>query len=210
MRKIEKGAEPASLKRWKRHTRGSNYSYLPGQIRQEIRESCIKEQNGLCAYCCEKICTSNCHNEHIEPQAKAHNRTLDYSNIVASCNCRNQCGSSHGHKDLPLTPLMPECELELKYYISGHVKGLTPRARSTISILNLGSTTEENRSIVGKRKTMIEALLYCSGVEPCDLLTTDNDLLEILLDDLVTCDESDHLQSFSPILVNIIQSLLNP
>jgi hypothetical protein len=37
-------------------------------------------------------------------------------------------GGAHGSQPLPLTPLMPECETELRFKFSGRVEGLTERA----------------------------------------------------------------------------------
>ncbi len=58
--------------------------------------------------------------------------------IVASCNTPNQCGDAHKSQHLPLTPLMTECETELRFKISGRVEGLSDRAADTIRVLNLG------------------------------------------------------------------------
>lgn len=121
MRKIQKGNEPDSLKRWKRANQQQRYPDLPPAERREIREACIEEQYGLCAYCCHGITVDNAHNEHVEAQNTAPGRTLDFANIVASCNHSKQCGDAHKSQALPLTSLMSECETELKFYVSGRV-----------------------------------------------------------------------------------------
>jgi hypothetical protein len=51
---------------------------LPGPARRRTRERAhglYTEQFSLCAYCCQTIAGDNSHNEHVEAQDKAPNRT---------------------------------------------------------------------------------------------------------------------------------------
>lgn len=205
MRRITKGDEPAALTRWKRANPQGRYSDLSAEQSRSIRHSCVEEQYGLCAYCCHEITVDNAHNEHVHSQRQAPNRTLDFSNIVASCNRLKQCGKAHAHHPLPLTSLMDECETELKFYISGRVEGMTPRATATIQVLNLGDCLENNRALVSARKTLLDALLYEGGVEP----EIENiELLNILMDELKQPDANNRLKPFSPVLINVIRQLI--
>lgn len=159
MRKINKGSEPPDLTAWKKKNPHGRYNQLPEEIRRIIREYALKEQFYLCAYCCQRIEDINsCHNEHIEAQNLNPNRTLEFSNIVASCNTSNQCGDAHKSQPLPLTPLMVECETELRFKISGRVEGLSDRAKDTIQVLNLGDDEQNNRALIEKRKQLCHAL----------------------------------------------------
>lgn len=208
MRKIDKGMEPQLLSRWKRSNNALRYPDLPREERRSIRSSCISEQYGLCAYCCQSIAIDDAHNEHIEAQDRAPNRTLDFSNIVASCQRPNQCGHGRGTRHLPLTPLMVECETELKFYLSGLVTGDTERARASIEVLNLGHTEESNRGLVGRRKALVDALIYSQSIPPQDLQYEDEELLALLMEDLRMPDAEQCLQPFSPVLINVIRHFL--
>ena len=208
MREITKGDEPALLTAWKRANPRARYPALSNEQRRAIRTSCITEQFGLCAYCCQSIDVDTAHNEHIEAQDTAPNRTLDCLNIVASCQTPNQCGHGRGTQFLPLTPLMTECETELKFYLSGRVEGLTERAKTSISALNLGDTLESNRGLIGKRKALVEAILFSELLDPAGLVAEDDDLLAMLMDNLLTPDDDQRLQAFSPVLVNVIRHYL--
>nr|WP_178131351.1 retron system putative HNH endonuclease [Pseudomonas sp. C1C7] len=201
--------EPPSLTRFKRSDNTLRYRDLPPDESRSIRSSCITEQYGLCAYCCQAITIDDAHNEHIEAQDRAPNRTLDYSNIVASCHRHNQCGHGRGTQPLPLTPLMVECETELKFYLSGLVSG-SERAMVSIRALNLGHTQDSNRGLVGARKQMVDALIYSQCVHPEDLQFEDADFLALLMDDLQTPNAQQCLQPFSPVLVNVIRHVLAP
>lgn len=210
MRKINKDVEPEVLTRWKRQNSTLRYRDLPPPESRAIRSSCITEQYGLCAYCCQSITLDNAHNEHVEAQDRAPNRTLDFSNIVASCHRPHQCGHGRGTRPLPLTPLMAECETELKFYLSGLVTGRTPRARVSIEALNLGHTEESNRGLVGARKSLVDALIFGLNLQPDELQFEDEAFLSLLLEDLQTPKTGKPLQPFSPVLVNVISHLLNP
>ena len=157
MRTISKGAEPCCLTAWKRKNTHGAYDDLDKTeegkvVRAKIRDYALNEQFYLCAYCCQQIKEINaCHNEHLEAQKLNPKCTLDFSNIVASCNTPNQCGDAHKSQHLPLTPLMTECETELRFKISGRVEGLTDRAAVTIRVLNLGDDEKNNRALIEKQ-----------------------------------------------------------
>ncbi|MEN8216649.1 MAG: retron system putative HNH endonuclease [Pseudomonadota bacterium] len=202
MQKIVKGNEPKKLSDWKRlHPKGK-YQDLSKIERQAIREKCLNEQYYLCAYCCQHIDDKKSHNEHIQAQHVAPNQTLNFHNIVASCNEYKQCGNAHGAKRISLTPLMSECETELEFNLSGHVKGLTPRATDTIDILNL-----DNKELIHTRKQLVKRLIFMHGERPEELQLLDDDLLQILMEE-INLPQDGQLSDFAPILQNILRQLL--
>ncbi|MFJ2487125.1 TIGR02646 family protein [Pseudomonas sp. NPDC087639] len=207
MRKIIKGTEPVSLTRWKRANNTATYRDLPNEESRSIRTACISEQFGLCAYCCQSINVDAAHNEHVQAQDKTPARTLDFTNIVASCENRHHCGHGRKTQPLKLTPFMDECETELKFYLSGLVVGETARAQTAIEALNLGHTEESNRGLIGKRKALVDALIYRAGVLPDELpQIEDKEFLDRLLDDLLV-PKGQKLDPFSPVLVNVIRQI---
>jgi uncharacterized protein (TIGR02646 family) len=211
VRKIIKGDEPASLSAWKRRRANNNKTYndLGHSERQDIRAQCTEEQFYLCAYCCARISGENhdTMNEHIQARDIFPNLSLDYANIVASCTTSNQCDDSHQNQGLPLTPLMGECETELKFYISGRVKGLTLRAEETIRVLNLGDDEANNEKIIRRRRAAIESLLGTYGRTSSDWQLEDDDTLELMAEDLDQ-PRVGKLEPFAPILKQILQDWL--
>lgn len=207
MRKITKGHEPAVLTKWIRDNPRGRYCDLTHEERNSIRLACIEEQHGLCAYCCHAITHETAHNEHVAARDTNPQRGLDYSNIVASCNRTKQCGKAHAHQTLPLNSLMDECETEVKFYLSGRVEGLSPRAITSIQVLNLGDCRENNRTLFSARKSILDTLLFDYGMEGDDLQTEDGDLLQALLEDLSLPDTQNRLKPFSPVLVNVLRQL---
>jgi len=201
VRKIIKGSEPTELLAWSRKNPHGYYTDLTYIERQAINHATLKEQFGLCAYCCKKIDTKSSHNEHVEARHLAPSRQLDFRNIVASCNTGGRCGKAHDSKPLPLTPLMTECENELKFHLSGKIEGLTPRSADSIAVLGL-----DNRAIREERKQMIDNLLFPDTADDLQLLG--DDLLAVWIDDFQQPDGEGQLLPYSPVLVNIIRQFL--
>ena len=199
MRRIEKGDSPEALKKWKRKNPEGRYEDLGSEERVAIRTACIEEQFGLCAYCCRSISGNTCHNEHVEARNLSPHRATDFTNIVASCNMKGVCGDAHGHAPLFLTPLMSECETELKFHYSGKVTEKTPRAGDAIETLNLNQ-----KKLKGARKSAIEGLLYGEGVPPSEAVDLTDDLVGLLLETFETPNQN-RLTPFAPILCNILR-----
>jgi len=206
LRKIHKQQEPVSVTAFKRTKPHARYQNLSEVERRDIRLTCTAEQFYLCAYCCQSISGTNedTMNEHVEAQKLAPNRTLDFNNIVASCRTSKQCDAAHDSQVLPLTPLMDECETELKFKISGRVEGLTQRAIDTIQVLNLGDNEQNNKALIEKRKYLSESLLWSNGIDPNEGLE-DDELLQSIINDLLT-PQNGKLESFAPVVANILKN----
>ena len=137
---IEKGEEPQFLSEFKRKNPGKTYDSKEFQpYRNELTEVLIKEQRGICAYCCGRIKPGKVHNEHIEPRHPGKyesKRSLDYTNLVASCNTTRTCGmkKDNDYEEAQfVSPLNPECEDKFTYYPNGTIEG----DGYTIGLLNL-------------------------------------------------------------------------
>jgi uncharacterized protein (TIGR02646 family) len=199
LRKISKqvGFEPASLSQFKRRNKQGNYSDLTVETRQDIRLACTIEQFYLCAYCCKQISGSSddTMNEHVIARKTAPHKSLDYTNIVASCTTANQCDNAHGSQTLPLTPFDVECETDLDFKLSGRVVGLTDDAQKTIGILNLN-----NKSLNEQRKIFIDTILFTYGENAIE----DDYLINIMIDELAQLEEG-KLEAFAPVVINVLR-----
>lgn len=210
MRLITKGQEPQELTIWNKASPKGRYQDLESseqgkETRQAIRKAALQEQFYLCAYCCKQVNETNSNNEHVSSQRAAPNRTLVFANIVASCTTPKRCNQARGSQELPLTPLMPECETELHFYLSGKVSGTTERAIEAVNVLAL-----DIPAIREERKQLVDSLLYGNGMTADDLQPPDDELLNILVADLQYPDAAGQLPPFSPVLINIIRQFLAP
>lgn len=204
MRAINKDMEPPVLRRWKHEHPDLSYRSLSEKERRAIREAALIEQRGLCAFCCAPTSLDKGRNAHLRSQQFHPQKSLDWNNIVVSCPDPDHCDVHQGRKELPLTPLMPECEKELKFYQSGTVEGLTERARQTIEVLHLNCDV-----LRYKRKSAILTFLYGHEYFPPeqDLSCWDAELLGTLLE--ICFQEHDgQLLPYAPVLANVVRHCL--
>ena len=206
MRHIIKGPECPSLTKWKRQHPGETYHDLcekNPELRLEIRKFLLKEQHGLCAFCCDQVVLESGRNAHLKPQSKYPHESLNWENIVASCPKPDSCDIFQGRKPLPISPLMEDCESKFKFYETGEIVGLDSDAEETIKNLNL------DNSILRRRRSLaIQALCYENGIDPLsDIFSSFNDdEKRELIKKLETTDEDGNLPAFLPILISIINA----
>lgn len=164
---IKKGDEPQFLLDFKKKYPKKDYDSKEFiEHRPVLKSVLIKEQKGLCAYCCGRITEEKSHNEHIEPRHPGKyvsDKSLEYTNIVASCNnpetCGNKKGNSYDVKQF-ISPLDETCEDKFTYYPSGKITG----DEYTIGLLNLNAYKLKNA-----RKSVIRELQYLDKdtIEAC-------------------------------------------
>jgi len=99
---------------------------------------------------------------------------------------------------------MDQCETELRFMISGRVTGLTPRAHEAIKVLNLGDSERNNKSLVEKRRSLVQAILLKNGVGIDDEIE-DDDIVQMLVAE-ISIPHGGRLDSFAPVAVNIIKN----
>lgn len=147
MRKITKEPEPKFWTDFKKKNPQKAYNDLDKsdegrKLRSKIRDFMIKNQKGLCCYCCKSIDTDNSLNEHIKPKSFYPNLSMDYKNILASCKTKSTCGNTKDNKyneNLFVSPLDNDCEEHFKYLFDGRIKGKSDKGEYTIELLNLNS-----------------------------------------------------------------------
>lgn len=128
--------------------------------KEELREELLKEQGYICCYCNQFI--DNNHTTIIEHlQAKEQDPTVltfDYENLLASCNGGQKdeaegtppkrykhCDalrsspdkSIDNNKNLPITPLNPDCEKRFSCTLEGEIVANSTDAAETIRLLGL-------------------------------------------------------------------------
>jgi uncharacterized protein (TIGR02646 family) len=162
MKYIKKSKEPQILAAFKNdykkeHHINAKYKDITPDLRVLLKSALSEEQHSLCCYCMKHINENNSHIEHIKPQAKFPAETLDYHNLLVSCNGIKD-GSAHcGHKKDDwynaqefLTPLNSDCEKIFSYSITGEMDAASKSGKITIDRLNLNSLL-----LVRARKVMI-------------------------------------------------------
>ena len=170
MKRIIKREPPESLETYKK-TRGASFDNMPKDVKDELRNSLVEEQGGLCCYCEKRIWPDH-HSviEHLLPKGnKVYSHLqLEYSNLLCSCDggeaerkgktkkekrAYPPCCDDKKNDDLiAITPLNEDCEDYFIYDDEGHIYGKSDAAQETVDILGLDCST-----LVSKRKAAIDA-----------------------------------------------------
>jgi TIGR02646 family protein len=155
MRYIKKTLAPKFLEEFKQNFRlktgqEPTYKTLGGikyhKYKDKLKDHLLYEQRNLCCYCMKSIDHENCHIEHFKPQSKFPDLTLDYGNMMLSCNGITNHYENCGHKkadwyeeEVTISPLDSDCEKNFNYTIDGRILPNNPDAKETIEVLELDS-----------------------------------------------------------------------
>lgn len=165
MKHINKSSEPEFFSKWKTEHGDKTYASFPQKMRKTLRRKLIKEQGGICCYCEQSIILSESHIEHFRPQDTYEDLSLDYNNLLCSCQKKPEketplhCGHSKGNwfeENLLVSPLDPECEDRFHFTEDGKIFPATPddtAAAETIKRLALNIP-----ALNSARKAVIEAI----------------------------------------------------
>ncbi len=161
MKYIEKTPSPDFFEGWKQrfqeqHGSQPTYHDLKGQVKARLKQYLLEEQGYLCCYCMANIevTSDSSHLEHFIPRADGRNHPhslqfqdveLGYQNLFLSCN-GEWCDESHcgKYKDsttalMLVSPASTEVQDAFSYTVSGDIDGTTPKAMTSVRVLNLQS-----------------------------------------------------------------------
>lgn len=140
MQKIDKlgSIPPETAKGFKKY-KTENWGNIPEDIKAPLRRQLYDEQHGVCCYCCKSLGKENTTIEHLQSRNDYPHRCFDYENLLLSCRTAKQCDHAKGSQELPLTPLMDECDHEIKLNLAGELEAESERGVQSIEILNLNS-----------------------------------------------------------------------
>lgn len=157
MKHIIKNKEPHSFSIWKALARDNDYKItydeLPSDdIKKDLKTSLLVEQGYICCYCECRLEDDYSHIEHFMPRCYINVDSLDYSNMLCSCqrDLRKEekiepdhCGISKGgwfDAQLLISPLNISCENHFTYTGDGGIDASTASdiaAKETIKRLKL-------------------------------------------------------------------------
>lgn len=126
MIKINKGKEPAEWTKY-RLTPGVDYDSIP-----ELRESLLKEQGYICAYCMRRIPVKDVNSsetsriDHIKSREKHPDLKLNYNNMVICCpgaiSNEFHCDKSKGEEDITFDLFSDHFIDTISYSMDGEIK----------------------------------------------------------------------------------------
>lgn len=153
MKHIRKGTEPRDFADWKAQANEDwhpSYGVLSGDVKVAVKSALLKEQGHICCYCERQLADGDSHIEHLVPQCAPGVDSLDFGNML--CSCQNDlkpgvprhCGMLKADwydAALFVSPLDPLCETRFAYLGNGAIQPAIPNdsgACETIKRLGLG------------------------------------------------------------------------
>ncbi|MEI6380232.1 MAG: retron system putative HNH endonuclease [Cyanobacteriota bacterium ELA615] len=151
MKHIIKQEEPVSFTSWKTNankTPKKTYKTFSRKtsIRKDVKKALMNEQGYICCYCESRLGDEQSHIEHFKPQSLHPEESLNYNNLLCSCQKNleqgepRHCGNLKGDwfdKALLISPLDPNCESRFVYTFDGRIKPQDQAAEETIEKLGL-------------------------------------------------------------------------
>lgn len=178
MKFINKNEAPKEYLDWienfiKNNKKSPNYVDIPQKYKILLKEQFIKEQMGLCCYCCGRLDYDQSHIEHYYPRnlckIKNRKKQTDYNNMFASCNGyiegisefdKDFCG--HRKKEWyeenkMISPLDKNCSNYFEYTSQGKIKAKSFDIKAEAMIKELGL---DEYALIEGRKKALEAIGY--------------------------------------------------
>jgi uncharacterized protein (TIGR02646 family) len=191
MRNIQKQAEPASLTehRCNQYTDYDNY-----QKKDDLRESLVSEQRGICCYCMQRLPkvivngqqvpdASRMKIEHWQCQDRFPQLQLQYTNLLGAClggegkrPKEQHCDTKKANLDLTYCPSNPahDVELRLKFLGDGRISSDDASMADEIErVLNLNEA-----KLVRNRKGVLDAFKERLGKKQATNAALRRDLAE--------------------------------
>ena len=117
---IRKNSEPAKLL-WYRHQSNARFDDMDADVKEQLRDSLLREQGHLCAYCMREIHDAgDVKIEHF--RARTPENELQYRNLLAVCKggengpiAARSCDTQKGNRELSLSPLL-KSDMNRIYY----------------------------------------------------------------------------------------------
>lgn len=114
MLNIVKGREPRTLLEH-RLSIDARYENMPQWARNDLKQSLLREQGFLCAYCMSRISEASMKVEHVMSRSEHPESALSHANMLACCNGgesgpghERHCDTSKGGRSLSWSPARPE------------------------------------------------------------------------------------------------------
>lgn len=129
---IRKQKEPQKLLAY-RKTEFADYDHMPTEVKDAVRESLMREQGNICAYCMGRLEKDQTKIEHIIPRnpkekEKDTKLSLDYKNMLAVCKgnegapfLQTTCDTHRGNTPLTITPLDSRLIEQIAYKANGTI-----------------------------------------------------------------------------------------
>ena len=167
--------EPLILREYRSSSHDAKYENAPKGMIEQILESLVAEQYGLCCYCQQRITVKNASVEHKLSQHNHKEKALDYGNMAAVCKrteglprSSQYCDKFKGQKDFSFD--LSNIEQLIEYEPSGIIKSSDANLDDQLNnVLNLNQRTikkENERLLVVNRAAAYQAYVQFMCTNP--------------------------------------------
>jgi uncharacterized protein (TIGR02646 family) len=210
---IKKREEPESFTAWKKLVNEDwkpSWDNFSKPQKTDVHDSLLQEQGFICCYCGRLISNKTSHIEHLRPRKTYPQLTLDYTNILASCQRDREpkeplhCGSNKDEwydEHLMVSPLDINCAEFFIYTEDGQILSTKNQHKKSAADTTINKLALNIDKLQKMRSGAIEGIL--EGLEE---LTDDE--REMLLQRFCQPDENGHNQEFSAAIAYILKQYI--
>ncbi|MEH2027890.1 retron system putative HNH endonuclease [Nostoc sp.] len=177
MKYIEKGEEPENFTKWKAL---ENDDWKPNwddnfqtPEKPVVHDSLLNEQGYICCYCGMRISRETSHIEHLKPRSSYPNLSLDYTNLITSCQGESEepppipvhCGHKKKYwydEHLMVSPLEITCTDFFKYLPSGEIQSIDEPAKKAAAETTIEKLALNISKLQNMRRLAIDAALIAT------------------------------------------------
>lgn len=144
-----------------------------------VHAALAREQGYLCGYCGTRVGEKDgdCHIEHFvpqsEPDGKGKSLALDFGNMLASCQGRDEppavpahCGQARGTKKVPVSPFSPDCAAYFIFGSDGRIEPSRETAKEEAARTTIKNLQLDVLRLKAARKAAIDAAIDILLAEP--------------------------------------------
>lgn len=164
MIKIKKSSPPPSFVTYSQ-TSGATFDDMPSQVKSDLRESLLKEQGYICAYCTIKLenKSSKTKIEHYISRKTDINLQLNYSNLFIVCLGNEGCGrgseyhtcdTKKGSIDLRIDPKIDSHIATISYKSNGEI--YSTNSNYDYDLNNILNLNHERGTLISNRKVILD------------------------------------------------------
>jgi uncharacterized protein (TIGR02646 family) len=175
------------------------------KARGDLRKALSQEQGYICCYCCRTLDPNDSHIEHLRPQKPYDHLTLEYNNLLVSCqgklpnNEPRHCGMAKDawfDEDLMVSPLSADCEEFFEYSLAGEILPTKNVNRSKAAQETIDRLQLNIRNLRDLREAAI--IPYFEKDLPIE------DVLR-LIESFTVTDDQGFYESFAPALIHLLK-----
>ncbi|ELS02841.1 TIGR02646 family protein [Xenococcus sp. PCC 7305] len=215
MKYIKKNQPPQDFIQWKNLANEHwqpNWDNFQKPQKSSVHKSLLKEQGLICCYCGRRINQTDSHIEHLKPRNKYPDLTLDYINLIASCQGKSDaihsipvhCGHKKGEwyeETLMVSPLDENCTSFFRYTDDGQILATADSDKQTAAEETIKRLALDVNKLKKMREKAIEGIL-----DDIDLLS--NQDLNNLIDAFENPSDNGVYEEFCSAIVYVLRQYL--